>query len=217
MINKIFVSVFIFCIMIVHSFGQSRKKQIEKLNRLLDSCKTVILNQNTEIYSKQVKLSDLEKKMFYEQENLHKKSKEIASLKKEITLLKSDKTVDACFKFKVIHKAEDQDGRVGTNSETKVFLMIENQHIDTYLGFGDPYMDELKVNEIELTSEEIGKIYIIHSISPNVVLVEKSYLVMNMYQRGCATLKYYKKDAFGIWKYAGSFGEDEFFYIRDAD
>jgi hypothetical protein len=103
------------------------------------------------------------------------------------------------------------------NSETKVFLIIDNQLVDTYLVFGDPYMEESKGNKIELTSEEIGKDYEIHKITSNVVIVEKIYSAMNMYQRGCTSLKYYKKDMSGIWKYAGGFGVDEFFYLEDNE
>ncbi len=87
------------------------------MNHLLDSCKTLIFNQSSEINNKQFKLFDLEQKLTEEKNHSIEKSNQISKLKQEIELHKIDKSVDVHFKFEVIQEAENQDARVGTNTK----------------------------------------------------------------------------------------------------
>jgi hypothetical protein len=68
------------------------------------------------------------------------------------------------FKFKVIKSAENQDQRPGNDSEIEVYLMIQNQLIDTYTDFGTPELESNKT-KLYLNSEMSEKNYEIISIS----------------------------------------------------
>ena len=189
-------------------FSQNKKEQIEELNLRIDSCKTVISNQSSDLNSKQIKISELDQKIVEEQKNSLEKSKQITLLNKEIESLKSKIPAEVSFKFKVINQAENQDARFGTDSETELYLMIQNQLVDTYSEFGDPQLDSNKT-QVYLTSEMSEKSYNIVSISSSKVLVQRHFFCSDCEIQESEMEKVYQKDVSGIWKFQSCSGDCE--------
>lgn len=192
----------------VAGFSQSKKEQLESLNFSLDSCKTVISNQSSDLNSKQIKLSELEQKLLEEQKNSQEKSKQITLLNKEIESLKSKIPAEANFKFKVINQAENQDASYGTESETELYLMIQNQLVETYSEFGDPELNSNKT-QVNLNSEMSEKSYEIVSISSSKVLVKRHFFCSDCDIQESEMEKVYQKDVSGIWKLLSCSGDCE--------
>jgi hypothetical protein len=189
-------------------FSQNKKEQIEELNFRIDSCKIVMTNQSSDIKSKNIKISELEQKLLEEQKNSQEKSKQIASLNKEIESLKSKIPAEANFKYKVINQVENQDSRTGTDSETEVFLMIQNQLVDTYSEFGDPELDSSKT-QIYLNSEMSEKNYEILSVSSTKVIVKRHFFCSDCEIQESEMEKIYLKETSGVWKYQSCSGDCE--------
>lgn len=189
-------------------FSQNKKEQIEQLNLSIDSCKTVIIKQLSDLDSKQIKITELEQKILIEQKNTKEKSAKIIELEKEIASLKNKIPAEANFKLKVISKVENQDERFGTDSEIELYLIIENQKIDTYLEFGEPDLNSEKTY-VQLNSEMSEKSYEIVSISTTKVLVKRNFFCSDCDIQESQFEKIYQKDAYGIWKYLSCSGDCE--------
>lgn len=187
-------------------FSQNKKEQIEELNLRIDSCRTVMSNQSSDIISKQIQISDLEQQLKTEQQKSQEKSKQITSLNKEIESLKNKIPAEANFKFKIINQVGNQDERYGTDSETELYVMIQNQLVDTYSEFGVPELDSSKTR-INLSSEMSEKNYEIIAISSNKVLVKRIVFCSDCDKQESEIEKVYQKDVTGIWQYLSCYGD----------
>lgn len=201
------ITIFIF-ISAFTSFSQNKKEQLEVLNVRIDSCKAVISTQSSELNSKQLKIAELEQKLAAEQKNSEEKAHQITLLNKELASLKNKNEVAAIFTFKVITQVENRDARVGTDSETEVYLMIQNQRVDTYSEYGDPELDSSN-RQIYLNSEMSEKSYEIVSITPSKVLVKRSIFCSDCVNQESELIKEYQKDVSGKWNYSSCSGDCE--------
>lgn len=199
-----------FCLFTIafSSFSQNKKEQLEVLHLRIDSCKAVISTQSSEINSKQLKIAELEQKLAEEQKNSEEKAHQITLLNNELASLKRKNEVAVIFTYKVIKQVENRDARVGTDSETEVYLMIQNQRVDTYSEYGDPELDSSKM-QIYLNSEMSEKSYEIVSITPSKVSVKRSIFCSDCVDQESELVKVYQKDDSEIWKFSSCSGDCE--------
>lgn len=197
-----------FSLFSLFGFSQNKKEQIEILNLRIDSCKTVISKQSTDLNTKQLKISELEQKLSEEHKISQEKSNQLTLLKKEIEALKSKIPAEANFKYKVVTQVENQDARAGADSEIEVYLMIQNQLVDTYSEFGDPELNPNKTY-IDLSSEMSKTNYEIISVSSTKILVKRYFFCSDCEIQESQLEKVYQKDAAGIWKFMSCSGDCE--------
>jgi hypothetical protein len=112
----------------------------------------------------------------------------------------------ANFKYKVIKSAENQDQRPGNDSEVKVYLMIQNQLVDTYSDFGAPELESSKT-QLYLNSKMSEKNYEIIPISSTKIQVKRHLFCSDCETQEHEMVKTYLKDGSGKWKYQSCKGD----------
>jgi chromosome segregation ATPase len=201
------------------AFSQSKKEQIQALVIKLDSTQSVLNNEREQFTSKINELEVTNQKQAVE---LGVKESEIKHLNQTILniqseLDKSAKTIDelknkipaeAHFKLKVLKHAENQDGRFGSEDETEIYLMIQNQLIDTYSEFGTPELSSTN-NKISIASEMSEMDYEIISINSKKVLVKRYFFCSDCEIQESKMEKIYQKNDSGIWKFISCSGDCE--------
>ena len=213
------LSIFLFAIALIGN-SQNKKEQIVVLNNRVDSCKTVIhSNQKTidsckiilesrfqEIVKKEKKISELEQKITKETQLSQDKTNEVLALKKEIEALKEKIPAVAFFKYEITNLVKSQNGRIGTASETEVYLIIEGNVIDTYNEYGNPDIDQKK-QSISLLSDLSEKSYNVSASNSSKVIVSYYLFCSDCDMQESEKELVYLKNSAGQWIFSHCTGD----------
>jgi hypothetical protein len=193
-IKYIFISVIFISFV---SFSQNKKEQIEILNLRIDSCKSVMSAQQTDINLKQINITNLEQKLALEKEAVNKKNTENVQLKSEIASLQSKLPPNANLFFEILNREVVPDKLKGTESEVEIKIKVENQIINIESAYGTPSVREDK-KLISLLGYECDQSYEVFSTSSNKIFIIETVSFLGE-EDTTQCVAFLEKDLSGNW------------------